>query len=338
MADPIQGFIQTILQMRQLQMQEQAQEIQRQQLGLSRQQFGLQRQNAQAGFMQGFQSMLPSLAQPTSMLPFVGEMAPKAGVSPEALTTMIQQTPASTATTRGRAVQQGATPGMAQPAAERELLGQTGAPLAQDRVLASIFGQVGDYYSNLPPERQQAISAGVLQRLSTGQDVGEAAMSEATADFMGRAPQEVRDQIVQIGKGLAPSAPQDAQERLGWANYRLNLRQFETSSLLDDLRTKAAISSRQGEFEAAAYKEINDVLNHRSALLSDMTKNAATMTPEGVRSYAQQLNAYNQQLRTAAPTIYGPQGTHPLQDIGIDKTTSATGFAPFLKAWTSSPR
>lgn len=334
MPSNIQGIIQTILQMRELQIREAAQRLAEQQIGIST-------QNAQGGALAGFQSLIQNSANPAAFAPYAGQMAQRTGLPSDFLSTMISQTPASAAATRGRALQSGAEQlGGSQDvaAATQELTGMTPGQAARDRTASAIFEHVPAYLQGLPPEDQQRLSADIVQQLASGQDVGSAAMSRISADFISRAPQEVRDQIVKIGRGLAPGASEESQLQLGYARYRLDERQTEMQLGFEDLRTQAALREAASKMDKGAFDATSQLVMKRSEFLTDMARRAATQTLEGRLTDADQLNAFNEQLRQIAPDLYGPKGTHPLLDLPRDKSVSATGFLPFLSQHLSKPR
>lgn len=318
----IQGLVQTIVSLRQLQLTQAAQELARRQ--------------QQASGITSFQNLAQNTANPSSLASLLPQFSQTYGVGQDVLGGILSGTPPTQATTRGAAVASGARQlGGSQDvaAATTELTGQTPGSAARDRLMASIFGGTGDYYSSLPPESQRGFQEGVLQQVATGQDIGSAAMSSATADFMKRAPQATKDRIIEIGRGLAPSAPEAVQQQLGWANYRLNMRTSEMQLAQEELRIRGSLAQAQAQLDKGAFQEVNNLIDKRSELLQKMASSSATMTDYGVQAYVDQFNAYNEQLRAAAPQIYGPQGSHPLQDLPKGATAGATGFAPFLGAY-----
>lgn len=318
----IQGMVQTIVSLRQLQLQQAAQELARHQ--------------QQASGITSFQNIAQNTADPSSLSALLPQFSQTYGVGQDVLGGILAGTPPAGATTRSAALASGAKQlGGSQDvaAATTELTGMTPGQAARDKLMGSIFGGTGDYYSSLPAESQKGFQEGVLQQLTTGQDVGSAAMSSATADFMQRAPKPIRDQIVEIGHGLAPSAPEAVQQQLGWANYRLQQRTSEMQLAQEELRIRGSLAQAQASLDKGAFQEVNNLIDKRSELLQKMSSTSATMTDYGVQAYVDQFNAYNQQLRAAAPEIYGPQGSHPLQDLPKGATAGATGFVPFLGAY-----
>jgi hypothetical protein len=328
MPSPISGLLQTIIALRQLQMQQAAQELQREQLGISR-------QNSQLGAQQGFQSMLQGLDQPTSMMPFAGQYAQTTGLSQPNVETMIQHTPAASATTRSRSMQSGAQQlgGSQDVAGATQLIsGQTPSETENDKLMKRILGETSDYYSTLTPEQRQGFHKGVLQRVTTGQDVGSAAASAAQEDFFSRANKETKDRIVAIGKGLLPSGSEDEQMRLGWARYRQEEKQLLDMADFRRMQLAASESEARQRLDAAAFKELDDLIKASSGLLEFGVRSSSTLTPEGMADFRQKYNAMNEQIRRIAPDIYGPKGSHPIQDLPKGTMPGATGFFDFLNA------
>jgi hypothetical protein len=315
----IQGMVQTIVSLRQLQLSQAAQELARRQ--------------QQAQGISAFQNVAQNTADPSSLASLLPQFSQTYGVGQDVLGGILSGTPPAGATTRSAALASGAKQlGGSQDvaAATTELTGMTPGSAARDQLLAHIFGGTGDYYSGLPAESQKTVQSEVLQQIASGQDIGSAAMSSATSDFMGRAPQQVRDRIIEIGRGLAPSASESAQQQLGWANYRLNQRTNEMQLALEDLRTRASLENARQQLDKGAFQEVNNLIDKRSELLQKMSSTSATLTDYGVQSFVDQFNAYNEQLRAAAPQIYGPKGTHALQDLPSGKSVGVRGFAEFL--------
>lgn len=336
---PLAGMIQTIVALRKLQLDEAAQQLQAQQIGISQGNLELAQSQRPLNTIAALQGVLGNTTNPGSFSPYAPQFAEQAGVDPAMINQFIGQTPAKTETTRAAAVQRGAArTDLSRPASYAALTGSGEGELTKDSLLAAIFGQTGDYYSSMQPEAREGFNKGVLQRLGTGQSLGEAAMDVAAEDFFKTATKETKDQIIAVGKGLAPSASEDAQIRLGWANYRLGRDRFTNDAAMDDLKTRASLQNARAQLDAKAFEEVNQLIMHRSELLTNMARNSATMTAEGIRSFADQLNAFNAQIRNAAPSIYGPQGTNPMADIPVDATLGATGFSDYLRARLAPPR
>lgn len=321
MPQNIQGLIQTIASLRSLQLQQAAQELAKQQ--------------QQVGAMGQFQGMLQQ-SDPSQLASIIPQFSQATGVSPDILNQLAKSTPPSTATTKSRAVASGAQQLQGSqdvPAATMELGGMSPGAASRDKLMASLFGGASDYYSNLTPDQQRGYQQGIVQATATGQDVGSAAMSTATADFMSRAPKETRDEIIRIGKGLAPSASEQSQLQLGYAKYRLDTRNVESQLAFEDIRTRAALMAAQNQMDKGAFTATNEILNKKAALVEGWTKNAGsgTLTPAGMQEFKELLNSYNAQLRAAAPDVFGPKGTVPLQDFGADMAPAAAGLGQFLK-------
>jgi hypothetical protein len=142
MPSNIQGLIQTIIGLRDLQLREAAQDLQRRQ--------------QQVGAIGQFQSLAQQTSDPSQLSSIIPQFSQTTGVPSDVLSTIAAATPASTASTKSRAVQSGARQlGGSQDvaAATTELTGMTPGSTARDKLYASLFGGTSDYYSNLTPEQ-----------------------------------------------------------------------------------------------------------------------------------------------------------------------------------------
>lgn len=320
MPTPISELVRTIVSLRQLQLQEAAQQLAKQQ--------------GQVSAQGQFAGMLPGLDDPSALQPHLDQFAASTGLPVDTLQTLISHTPAAAATTRSRIDQTaaaGMTPGQTQDAGMTDITGLTPGSYAADQLRKQLVSGAAHHYSTLSPGEQQGFHSGVLQQLATGQDVGAAASSQAVADFMQNATPEVRDQIVKIGKGIAPSASESAQLQLGFANYRNQMRATEANISNENLRTQAALMGAKASLSGKAFDDANTLLEKRDALLQFMTSKSAALTPAGVQSHAQTINSYNAQLRALAPGVFGPQGMVPLADFPANTTPGMTGIGEFLK-------
>lgn len=318
----VQQLISMIVSLRQLQLQQAAQDLQRKQLGLTAQ--------------GGLREQLSGMEDPNQMMAHIPELEEQTGLSPMMLSTIIGQTPPATATTRAGAARRGMQQvgGALDPTiATREMTGALPGQLAEDDFMKSIVGGAEDYLMSLPPERRQPLYAGFLSRQATGMDVGSATRAAATADFFGSAPQDVKDRAVAIGAGLAPSASEDLQRELGWAGYRAQQRASEMGLALERLRIKASLDAAGQTTTGQAFRELNDLIQQRSELLTNMVRNSATMTPEGKASFVDQINAFNQQIRMLAPQVYGKGAPYEMQDMPKDATAGTTGLWQYFKQW-----
>jgi hypothetical protein len=320
MPTPISEVVRTIVSLRQLQLQEAAQDLARQQ--------------GQVSAQGSFSSMLPGLDDPNSLLPHLSQFSQTTGLPEDVLQTIVQHTPAAQTTTRSRTDQTTAA-GMSEQARNEagltDITGLTPGAYATDQLRAQLSRGASEHYSTLRPAERDAFHAGVLQSIGTGQDVGSAATSTAVADFMSRASPEVKDQIIKIGKGLAPSASEDAQLQLGFARYRNDMRATEANIANESLRTQAALAAARAQLSGKAFDDANTLLEKRDALLQNMVKTSATLTPAGVQTLGETINAYNEQLRRIAPDIFGAQGTVPLSDFPKKTLPGMTGLSEFLK-------
>lgn len=334
----IQGLIQTIVSLRQLQLQEAAQELQRQQVGISQGNLALAQSQRPLNTIAALQGVLGHTDNPAAFSSYAPQFAQMGGVGTDMMQNIISHTPAAAATTRDRAVQIGAGQvDLSRPAAFSALTGAGEGDLARDNLFAKMFGDTGDYYSSLPSDRKNPFVQGVLQKVGTGQSLTDAAKDVATSDYISHADKATRDLIAKIGLGQAPDASTDAQLRLGYERFRLDQRQFEFGAQMDELKLRAAAENSKHMLDAKAFEEVNNIIAHRSELLTNFMRNNPTMTPEGRRSYIEQLNAFNAQMRNAAPKIYGKGGTNEIADFPMDTDVSASGLFEFMRGRLRQP-
>lgn len=333
----INQIVQTIVALKDLQLRSAAQDLARQQFGLQQQEFGLRadqmdvasREAAQSGF-QNLQGLIRNTDQPSALLPFVSEFANRIGVSPQSIATIIQHTPPTTETTRGAAVAKGAEQlgGTADVAAANQaLVGVLPGQLAQDALSAKLFTGAGGYLSALSQPEQQQFFSGVATRVATGLTPGQAAIDQAISNL----PRPQLHQIALVGHGLAPSASDQEQARLGWAAHQIQQSQLASTSAIESLRTQAMISEAQARLGTERSSHVADLLKERDKIYQQLTTGGITLTPEGRAVGAASFNHYNELLRQTAPEMFGPKGTSPLQDVKPEGNLGITsGFVDFL--------
>jgi hypothetical protein len=326
----IQGLIQTIVMLQNLRSQQEATQLARERFGLEKRQTGAQ---ILGSVLQG----LPGYSNPSQFVgQNVGELAELTGASPGFLQSAAAQTPPAVATTRAGAVQRGAQAAggaLDQPAAYGAIAGTLPGGLEQDKFAADIFGGARGYLSELPDDQKQQFMARVAEKSGSGMSPSQAMFDEAK---MRMSPQELA-QAVRIGADLAPGANADAQTRLGWARQRLDQRQFEWQSGLEEMKVRAAIEGKEREMGAQAFKETNDLITKRAEFLTNASKMSATLTPQGAESYINQINAYNAQIRAAAPTIYGPGAPNEIKDIPVGKNVSTISLTDAIMSYLMRP-
>lgn len=344
---PTSQLVQTIFNLRELQQRDEAQRLARQQFGLSQEQFGLQKQVSGANIAATQESQVSQLAQllqqtqhPEAMLEHVPELAQKTGYSEGLLKTLVQNVKPSVETTKAGVVSQGAAaagPDLAQAAAYGSIAGQQPGQLSQDDLHKVLIGEAKQVYGSLPADKKAAFDQGVLQMNATGQHPGEAAVDIAMSHLP---PQELK-LAAQIGAQLAPGASQDAQLKLGWANYRLQSRQLADESAKWQSQITAGLQEAQMRAKPEQLSKINEILQTLVKHEQDGTQNASTFTPFGKTLHNATTNALLEQLRQAAPDIYGridPKtgkpigGPIPLPDVPLENDAAARSvFQYFMK-------
>lgn len=315
MPSKISDLVQTIVQLREIQNRERAQK-------LAEQMAPFQQSLAQAQALGGLQNISQGMRNPSALQPFSGQLAP-AGTSGEILSTIFGETAPSVATTRGAAVAAGrnnpAASQLDQHAAQQELTGTHETPASQ--FSDKMFTEAMSHLDTLPPDQQQQMILGFLQRQATGQDLTSAALDRVFTELT---PEEQK-LALKVKQGTALSAAEQAQLALGYTNAKTSYLQVVSQSAADGARAQAALAEVQARYGQAKAGVVNDVLFKRDALLQNLLKSSATQTPEGKVLTNQQINAYNEQLRSLAPDVYGPNGRVPLVDIPIGSTVGTTG-------------
>lgn len=301
-----QDLIRTILQLQQVRASMDAAQ-------LAREQFGLEQQRSRLAGLAGVQGMLPGMSNPSAFVQQnVGELSDITGASPDALTSIAGQTPPSAATQRAGAAAAGAA-GSTNPLDLASAYNVYGSPASatEDQLLHDIFmGSRSELAKKTPDEKAQFFQQ-ALSRTGQGMSLGAAALDQAVADL----PPELRSQAAKIGKGLAPSASEDIQTRLGYAQLRNQSHYQQTSLALDELRIRAELDSHRQQFSAQAFKEVDDLVQARAKFLVDAARTGQTLTPDGLETYRNQVNAYNARLRELAPGVFGKGAPGELPDI-----------------------
>ena len=325
--NPMEGMLQTLMFLRQ-------ERDRKRQLALQEQIAGTQRQATETEMFGQFQRMLQNSVDPKQYAGQVEEIARLTGRSPQLITQAMNNTAPAVPTQQAAAVQ-----GVMQDPKMRQRVGMAatgiGTPgeMAKDELYAQMYGDETEFYNRLPKDRKDKIVATMLEKGTSGMTLGEAALDAEVAHMT---PEE-RKQAVLVGKGLAPSAPQDAQIRQGWAQIKI----AERNADIDAARLGIAAMEAGADKDEKVGKEITEILKERRQLMAEMVAGAATQTPEGVESHRAQLNAYNQRLRELAPQVYGtgdktkgiPPGTMPLFDIAPKKQLSTSTLSESIEAW-----
>lgn len=316
-------LVQMIVSLRGLQLQEAAQQLQREQMGI-------------AGTSE-FQNMLGGSMNPEQFSPYVSNFTDRTGLPADVLQTMIAQTPPKVETTRGGAAARGAQAAgqsLDLPTATTALTGMTPGQIPQDALSGILARGAADYYGAMSPQEQKGLHDAVLTKLGTGMDVGSATFAAAQEHFFKSNPSEAA-RAVEIGRGLAPNASETMQSQLGFANLRAQMRYQEGMLANETLRTQLALREGKSKLDGAAFTAADQLLEKRDALLQYLGKNSATVTKEGMQTFIEQLNGYNQQLRTIAPGVFGPGGSAPLADFPKGGSVGAQGLSEAIGMYLS---
>lgn len=323
----IQNLIQTIVQLGQLRATMDAQE-------LAKQRFALEQRNTNAGILGSVLGELPGMQDPNAFVTGnSSELSNLTGASPELLASAARNIPSSAATQRAGAAARGAA-GSGNELDIAAAHGVFGSPasVAEDALMHDIMTGSRGELGRMSPEDRASFMQESLSKVGTGMPLGQATLDALVA----RQPKDVQQHILEIGKGLAPSASEDAQMRLGYANLRASSIQHEMMAGLEELRLRGELEAHKGQMDAQAFKEADDLVQQRSKFLVDAVRTGQTLTPQGLESYRNQVNAYNAQLRRLVPGVYGPGAPGELKDIPPGKNLSATSpFGAFMGALTA---
>ena len=317
----VNQLIQNIVALREINVREQAQKLADQMAPYSQ-------AATQAGTLATLQGVGQNLSNPAQLAPFAGQLGP-AGLDPGVLQTIFQGSPPTAATTVATAANQGRTnPNATQldkNAAEQLLTGEHTTPESQLR--DQLFNQAHGILDQLPPEQQHSMVLGFLTKQSTGQSLTGQLLDEAGA-FL--SPED-RKLAVKFKLGLALTPAETEQLALGYTNARIQDRQVTAAAAADGLRAQAALAEVQARYGAQKSTEVNQLLIKRDELMQKLLGTSATLTSEGKLTTSEQVNAYNEQLRQAAPEVYGPKGRVPLTDLPTGGTIGTTGFSQYLQ-------
>ena len=315
MPSKVAELMQTIIGLKEVQVREQAQQ-------LAEQMAPFQQALVQSNVLGARQNILQGMTDPNAVAPYVDQFAQGTGLDPNAMGAVIHGTAPSPSTVVGGAMSAGNAGGQFnEQAAAHGLTGQSVGDLSKDAFFKTIFGSAQEYLGQMPADQRQQFISGVVQRAGTGQSLTEAAIDQAV---MHLTPEE-RLQALKVGKGLAPSASEDAQIKLGYTNARIQDRQVTSQSAAQQLDAMVRMAEVNARLTGAKKDEVSNILIKRDELQQKLLTNSATLTDEGVQSTNAQLNGYNEMLRKMAPEIFGPKGTAPLIDIPQNKTLGTTG-------------
>lgn len=325
---PTSQLVQTIFNLKELQLRQQA-------AALAQQQFGLQQEQVHANIGATHEAQVAQLGQilqqtqdPQALLEHVPELSQQTGYSEGLLKTLIQNTKPSVETTKAGVVSRGvASAGAAleQPAAYAATVGALPGQVSADATQKELMDHATEYYKSLQPAQRQQFDQEVLQRSANGQTPGQAAIDMAIAGL----PKDKLRLAAEVGAQIAPSAAQDAQIRLGYAQVRQREREITAESADRRAALYAGLAKAQQEGKDKGMTEVNKILHDMSQFEMDAQKNSSTFTREGKLQYNAQINAYIEQLKQAAPQIYGPGGIYGPKgypQMPLDATISPESF------------
>ena len=333
MSSPISGLIQTIVSLKEIQQRDAAAKLAREQFGLQEQEFGLNQAKAQESTIAMLQDLAHNVTDQSQLEPLIGPLAKHTGLTEDAVSKVLHSTPSSVATTTAAAVQSGAKQlaGSADvPAAQAALNAQPGA-LALDELHHQIFSGAGGYLDELKtknPKAYQDFNAQVAMKTGTGMSLGDAMIDSAVQNLS----QSERNQLVRIGKGLAPSASETEQLRVAWAGKRLEQRQLDQMAANEDFHNSLALSEARTKLSGEGFKTVNELLKEKRTAVQDFIKGGPTLTEQGIEQQRATINGINAQLRAIAPDIFGPGGTAEAKDLKPGETPGSTSM--FLNFWS----
>lgn len=325
MTSPIQGMIQTILTIKQIQNQDAAR-------ALAERQFGLSEASTTEQVTSGLRALASSLPDPKVLLPHVQQLADRTGLPGDLLTDIFSNAAPSVDTTRSAAVARGARSAgtsLDQPAASVAITGQTPGGLQSDALQEILQRGAQDYYNTLTPERQQGFNAAVLTRVGKGQTMGEALQDELFAAL----PEDQQQEAIKIGKGLAPSADSVIQGRLGAARLKLEENSQAAESAARQLQLQIAQTEADARLTGTEHDKVINILKAISDQQEFMARNSGTFTPEGQVQQNAALNSFYAELRKIAPSVGAI-----FEDLPLDKTVTATSpFGAFMQKVRQKP-
>lgn len=296
----------------------------RERLALAKKQAETQERATQTEQFNILQRMFQNSVDPkTTFEPHVAELARLTGTSEGLMGSAVRGT-APNIPTQQSVAGQGVMrdPKMQQRAGMAALNIGTPEDVAKGDMFAQMYGDASEFYKSLPEGKRDRVVSSFFLKTTQNMNPGEAALD---AEVENLSPEE-RKQAVLVGKGIAPSASEDAQIRQGWAQLRIQDRRLQME--FEQLGLAALRAKKDPETSG----KILELLKERRQLMSEMVKINNTLTPEGAETYRAQLNALNEQLRQLSPDVYGlgdkgkgiRPGTNPLLDIAPGRNLSPT--------------
>lgn len=299
-----QGLIQTILTIKQLQSQEEAQRLAREQLGLSRSEFELRQASTGAQLLGSLGQLASALPDAKKLLPHVASIAKRTGLDEATLNTIFSEAVPASDVTKAGVLQRGvakAGGALEEPTAFANLAGVQPGQLELDDMNKLIFQGAHQWLSNLPDDKKKVFNARVATKLGSGMNLGDALNEE----IMMNAPAEIQQQAAMIGARLAPSADAIVQGRLGAGNLALQTRLGEIDGAYKQAQVNVAMEEAKARFKAQPDKlqAATEVIKAISDLQQFQIKNSATLTPEGQEQQNATLNGLIDRLNQIDPEL-----------------------------------
>lgn len=320
-----QQLIQTILTIRGLQQQDAT-------LALAREQFGLTKAATGEQMLGHIGALASSLPDPKVLLPHIDSIAGRTGLDPETLRTIFSSAVPGEAVTKSDVVARGAKaagPAIEQPAAYAGLVGQQPGQLQMDALSNLIFQGAHQYISGLPPEQRQTFNAGVASKVGMGQTLGEALNDQIFSHL----PADQQADAVRIGKGLAPSAGEVIQGRLGAGNLALQQNIAAAEAAYHTMQVTAAMAEAKARLKGADLDKALSLIKNISDYQQFLTKNSGTFTEEGQVHNNAALNAMYKELQAVDPNVGSL-----FEPVDINKPLSATSpFGAFMQKVRQKP-
>jgi len=343
---PTQRLFQTIVTLKELRQRDEAAQLAREQFGLQQAQFGLTQQEqariagqAQEQGLAALQAIRQNVTDPSALLPHVDAFSRMTGAPADVVTSILQGTPTSAATTRNAAVSTGYPQlggSLDKEAASAAVTGQDQGANALSGLHQQIFNGAQHFVSLLPPAEQQAFNQRVAEKVGSGM-----APADATADeLFQRSPRVDQIRAMQIARGLAPSASTDMQASI--ANRTLAL-DYSKQAFEEQSRTlqldiaKSEAQARLAGKDPETAKKVIDLLDLYNKSWDAFQKSSTTLTPTGIVTKAQGINSIVDELQKIAPDQF-PAGVAEHLKIPLGKSPSTTsGTLQWLSKFRALP-
>lgn len=301
------GLVQTILGLRQLEIQQQAQALAREQFAAAQQQFGMQMEQRKR------ETEVDWTGKLIDTLRLVGDkkrledpglqsaLADRFNIGLEKLQSFLPAINPSIQAVQEDMTTQGRGAVAPEQVAARTLTGQGQLPLAQEGFLLNALNAA-------VPTFDQAAMGQLGRDMAIGQATGQKPREADSTAILRKLTDKQREEIELIGAGLQMAPAQVAQMELSWAQFRQNERQFVRSTALQqqelDARLKAlGAQAQHGGNEAMMqqYGMLNELIKGRAQHLQNAVDGRTFQTEEGKRNFINTLNLYTRQIEGLLP-------------------------------------